>query len=207
MKHWIPLLLALNFGVMLHAQKAMPTDDVAEVVQGTTRLLNRFWGSNFKRANMSYVPPTQVIPYAKRVNTACGETLPNNAFYCPTDRSIWYDKNFLAKIHATRGRFAVATVIAHEWGHFIAQELREKHRHSIKAELQADCLAGAFAGWFTEQMPDNFTDYIQGARTLLSMGDRETTPWFAPGAHGAPEQRVQQFFHGFYQGYGGCFDD
>jgi hypothetical protein len=180
---------------------------VEQTVSTAVQLLNGFWRKTFKKAGLSYLPPTQVSAYAKPRQTACGATLPNNAFYCPADRSIWYDRNFLGLIQRQRGRFAVYTIIAHEWGHFISYELRQNHRRSIAWELQADCLAGAFAGWFADQMPGDFAEYIQGAQTLLSMGDRDATPWFAPGAHGQPEARVRAFFKGFYRGNEACFQN
>jgi hypothetical protein len=189
------------------AQKRAPQADVVQTVNAAAGLLNRFWGNTFRRADLNYVPPTQVTPYTRPRQTACGVTLANNAFYCPADRSIWYDQAFLADIQQRKGRFAVYTVIAHEWGHFVSYELRENHRRSIGWELQADCLAGIFIRWLSDQLPSDSAEYIQGAQTLLSMGDRSTTLWFAPGAHGQPAQRVRAFFHGFYQGHTACFDN
>ena len=41
----------------------------------------------------------------------------NNAFYCSIDDSVAYDVSFLRGIESKYGKFAAATVMAHEWGH------------------------------------------------------------------------------------------
>lgn len=199
--------IIIGLAVESAAQKRGAVEGVEKTVGDVSGLLNRFWFLRFRSANLNYVPPTQVTPYTQPRKTACGVTLSNNAFYCPVDRSIWYDLHFLADIQQRRGRFAVYTIIAHEWGHFISYELRENHRRSIGWELQADCLAGTFIGWLSNQMPTDSGEFIQGAQTLLLMGDRTSTPWFAQGAHGQPGQRVRAFFQGFYQGTEACFND
>lgn len=178
---------------------------VEQTVASAVRLLNVFWQANFRRANLNYLPPARIQPYTRPVASPCGPLSLNNAFYCPADRSIWYDAGFLTRLRAEKGDYAVYTVIAHEFGHFISYELRENHRHTIDWELQADCLSGAFIAWLHERSADPDGQFVAAAQTLLRMGDREDTPWFAPRAHGQPAQRVGAFFRGFYRGYSACF--
>ncbi len=100
-------------------------------------------------------------------------------FYCPRDRKVYLDLDFLRQLQARLGAggdFAEAYVIAHEIGHHVqtllgitqqAAELRARgdqeldRRVSVRVELQADCLAGVWA------------NRANAARSILERGDIE----------------------------------
>ena len=84
--------------------------------------------------------------------TSCGIIRPENAEYCPTANTIFYDEVFLAgltKLAAnelgTDGDMVAVGVIAHEMG--MPSRCRPAtERGTLYAnESTADCLAGAFA--------------------------------------------------------------
>jgi hypothetical protein len=47
-------------------------------------------------------------------------------------------------------------------------------------------------------------DFQQAANNFFVLGDPIGTPWFAPGAHGTVQQRVQAFNNGFLLGASSC---
>jgi predicted metalloprotease len=179
--------------------------NVKKTVEASVWLLNKFWEDVFQNAGLRYVPPSSVSGYTTTIETQCGKALLDNAFYCPSDRSIQYDKNFLNRLQLKHGKYATYTVMAHEWGHFISYTMNVGHRLSITEELQADCLSGGFIRWLSEQNPEDGTEYVKGAQTLFLMGDEKGTPWFDQRAHGLPEERLRAFFHGYFSGYSACF--
>jgi predicted metalloprotease len=168
--------------------------------------LNQFWNSVFETNNLDYQAPTGVVAYIAPARTACGEAQANNAFYCGLSHSIHYDQNFLNTVLSDLGDFAVATVIAHEWGHAIQVQLRLLTRSSVQNELQADCFAGAYAhhAEATGVLEDG--DLNEGRNLLAQLGDPNTR--FRRGgnraSHGTPVQRVNAFETGYMFGVSGC---
>src|SRR5436190_7093883 len=57
--------------------------------------VNNFWTQTFAASGKSYAPPSGIIPYTTPIRTGCGRSVPNNAFYCEPDNTIYYDSNFL----------------------------------------------------------------------------------------------------------------
>jgi uncharacterized protein len=135
------------------------------------------WREQFVKMKREFKPPRLVL-FTGSVQTACG--LARSAvgpFYCPTDEKIYIDLSFFQEMkdryHAP-GDFARAYVIAHEVGHHVQkllgisepvrarqQALNEEEARalSVRLELQADFLAGAWA------------HHAQKARQILEPGD------------------------------------
>src|SRR3954468_911593 len=68
-----------------------------------------------------------------------------NAFYCLHDNFVAYDDTHLfPELYAHFGPFAVALVLAHEFGHAVQDRAGVESDRSVVQELQADCFAGAW---------------------------------------------------------------
>lgn len=179
-----------------------PTDNwrsVDELVNYAAYTIDYFWQLQFQQANIPYTPPQIFGYYVEPVQLGCGPTLMGNASYCRLDHSISYDYYFLEKQWQEHGDFAPVTIIAHEWGHLV-----QAHFNLLDyqlAELQADCLAGAYAQAAGQWGLLEQGDLEEGAGSLYKAGN-PNTPWFD---HGTPEQRVQAFEYGLHYGIAPCF--
>src|SRR5215207_9013543 len=104
------------------------------------------------------------IPSGQTVSTACGDNMGDDAAaYCPGDDTIYISEAFANGIYSgaldrylpgsaqgfggAAGDFAVAYIVAHEYGHQIQHELGvfDRGLPTVSYELQADCYAGAWA--------------------------------------------------------------
>ena len=143
-------------------------------------------------------------------------------FYCPADQKVYLDQGFFDELEsrfgAKGGDFAVAYVVAHEYGHHIqtvlgiAQKVQELAQQdparendlSVRMELQADCLAGVWAhSAATDIQPGDIDEGISAAQAVGDDRIQEATTgridperW----THGSAEQRVQWFSTGYRSG-------
>jgi uncharacterized protein len=202
--------------------------DFVSVILGDTE---NVWHEQFVKMNRVYKEPRLVL-FTGQVQTACGlARAALGPFYCPADEKIYIDLSFFQEMkdryHAP-GDFARAYVIAHEVGHHVQnllgtiEKVRVRQRElgedearqlSVRLELQADFMAGAWA------------HHADKARHILEPGDLEaalkavaalgddrhegdkagdvaagsfTRCW--DGRHGTPEQRARWFSRGFKTG-------
>jgi predicted metalloprotease len=120
--------------------------------------LNTYWQRTFAAVGASYRAPT-VATLTAPVVTACGPAGPEHlAFYCPAEEGIYYAPTGLEEHRRRISDFAPIVVLAHEWGHHLQTLLGITPRAGNTFELQADCLAGAYAS-------------DAGQRGLLDPGD------------------------------------
>lgn len=187
------------------AASALPVESLLERAFAD---VNAFWERAFPNSTVSYEPPIDLTPYDHPVRTACGRAMPDNAFFCPADGRLYYDRAFMERELETVGDFGPVFIIAHEWGHVVQQELGLLwgDAPAIRLELQADCLAGAYSedakgrGVVAEQ------DLQEATASLTQAGDPVGTPWYDPRAHGSAEQRVGAFHEGLSGGVSACLD-
>ena len=138
------------------------------------------WSKIFQENNIQFEPAVMTL-FTGQVQTACGgASSASGPFYCPGDRRIYMDMTFFdelrTKFGAKGGDFAVAYVLAHEYGHHIqnimgtstkmrqAQEGKsetEQNKLSVALELQADFYAGVW------------THYNEKQHQMLEPGDIE----------------------------------
>lgn len=184
------------------------------------------WNQIFEENGLTFEAPKLVL-FSGQVETACGgASSASGPFYCPGDRTIYMDMSFFeelrTKFGAKGGDFAVAYVIAHEFGHHIQTLLgtskkvhqlqqskseKEGNKLSVALELQADFYAGVW------------THYNENKNAMLEEGDIEEALSAANAVgddaiqkkmqgqivpdsftHGTSEQRMYWFNRGFKTG-------
>jgi uncharacterized protein len=157
----------------------------------------------------------RVIKPGETGDSACGQLDDSTAAYCPGDDTISIAERFAEGIYSggldralpgssqgfggTMGDFAVAYVVAHEYGHQIQDELGVFNRNvpTVNTELQADCYAGNWAksAYDEDRLDDG--DIDEALNAALAVGDFDTAN---PGHHGTPEQREEAWTRGFQAG-------
>jgi len=184
------------------------------------------WTKIFEENNLKFEAP-QLVLFSGQVQTACGgASSASGPFYCPGDKVIYMDMTFFeelrTKFGAEGGDFAVAYVLAHEFGHHIqtilgtSSKMRqlqegkseaESNKLSVALELQADFYAGLW------------THYNENKNAMLEPGDIEEALSAANAVgddaiqkkmqgqvvpdsftHGTSEQRMYWFNRGFKSG-------
>ncbi|WP_242340136.1 neutral zinc metallopeptidase [Anaeromyxobacter sp. SG66] len=165
--------------------------------------------------------PSRLVLFWDGTRSGCGDaSSAMGPFYCPLDEKVYIDLGFyreLARRFGAPGELAQAYVIAHEVGHHvqnvlgIAPRVREAQERdpsaqnalSVKMELQADCLAGAWARTVADRGQLDPGDLEAGLRAAAAVGDdriqRTTTGSVHPErfTHGTAEQRARWFRRGY----------
>jgi len=222
------LLLALA-AAWQHAGSAKAYDDgshpqdMDQLLTSVTQDVDAYWTTVFKDSGL---PEPRVsydwIPAGQTAASACGDengTLGDSAAaYCQQDDTIYISQKFATEIYdgaldqalpgssqgygRAMGDFAVAYVVAHEYGHQIQDELGlfQKYGQQLPTmafELQADCYAGTWAKSAQDANHLDDGDVQEALDAALAVGD------FAegdPGHHGTPEQRAEAWRSGVDSG-------
>ena len=204
----------------LSEQEKQLTDFVSVVLADTEDV----WKGIFQQNGLTYQEPTLVL-YTDQTPTACGTgQAAAGPFYCPGDRKLYLDLNFLGEMKrmGATGDFALAYVIAHEVGHHIqtlvgtADKVRQMQARSsqqqsnqiqVAMELQADCFAGVWAHHAQRQRKIlEEGDIEEGIRAAAAVGDdhlqRMAGRRVVPEAftHGSSEQRMDWLKRGLSTG-------
>src|SRR5919201_4148968 len=174
----------------------------ARVESATAAELQDFWASSFRRLGRAYAGPSHVVWYESATVTGCGITAVGSSTYCRVDRTIYLDSGLFARSIGSIGDFAASTILAHEWGHEVQDELglfrlAVVHRYWIGKELQADCYAGMFARATADRGLSQKGDLDDATTLLASLGDDEHMSRTSPQAHGTPAERVGWFLRGY----------
>jgi len=184
------------------------------------------WQKIFKENNLQF-EPAKLVLFSGQVSTACGgASSASGPFYCPGDKVIYMDMSFFeelrTKFGAQGGDFAVAYVIAHEYGHHIQTLLgtsskmrqlqqgkseKEANKLSVALELQADFYAGLWTHYNEKQRkflePGDIEEALSAAQAV---GDdaiqRKMQGQVIPDSftHGTSEQRMYWFQKGLQSG-------
>jgi predicted metalloprotease len=178
---------------------------VEDVVNYMVPFLDQYWAEASAAMGVTYYSPNGIYFYNTwdvpgPTMSGCGELGINNAFYCWTDWSIYLDHTFLDQQLQWYGDFAVAAVIAHEWGHHMEQVFGWSTAvlSSIQLELYADCAAGAVAAEMEWQGALEADDLEEAYELALTIGDPIGTDPNSGGAHGTSEQRIEAFMGGYF---------
>jgi predicted metalloprotease len=166
--------------------------------------LDAFWSGNFAESGATYRSPA-VIPLEDFVITGCGPAGPEYfAFYCPIEESIYYSPAGFAEHDQRIGDFAPIVVTAHEWGHHVQWLAGVVPEPGNAFELQADCLAGAYASEAGQQGLLDPGDITEAVTSSAEAGDPVGLPQDSPGAHGTNDDRIIAFMRGYLDGATGC---
>ncbi|TFI46311.1 neutral zinc metallopeptidase, partial [Micrococcus endophyticus] len=130
-------------------------------VIAATEAADQFWGEYMSQfSDVDWRQP-QLTLFAGSVSTGCGSaSSAMGPFYCPADESMYFDTSFFETLQsdfgAEGGPLAEQYIVAHEYGHHVQhvtgylQYSRDgstgPESGAVRAELQADCLAGMWAG-------------------------------------------------------------
>jgi predicted metalloprotease len=132
----------------------------------------------------------------------------DNAFYCPDEDFIAFDDEYLfPRLEDDFGRYTVAMVLAHEWGHAIQARLGSS-LPGVITELQADCFAGSWmdrvrtGGAAGLQLTD--PDLRLAITGILEFRDSPGTSADDEGAHGSAFDRLGSFQDGLEGGALAC---
>jgi predicted metalloprotease len=134
--------------------------------------------------------------------------------YCPGDETVYVGQDTLWEFYSETGDAGPAMGLAHEYGHHIQYELDVPApftaAQSIDFENQADCIAGAWAGWMEakgaldteENSPNGRADLedIELMFPIIASAEDEG----ADRDHGTLEEREQAFSDGFLGGESAC---
>ena len=182
--------------------------------------LDSFWASAYPAISggAAYDPLERGIwpvwPDAEGVPGCGGETrtsypeIEDNAFYCPDEDFIAFDDEYLfPRLEDDFGRYTVAMVLAHEWGHAIQARLGSS-LPGVITELQADCFAGSWmdrvrdGGAAGLQLTD--PDLRLAIIGILEFRDSPGTSADDEGAHGSAFDRLGSFQDGLEGGAPAC---
>ena len=184
--------------------------------------IQAFWTAQFRTSGRTY-PETKLVLFDGSTQSACGPaSAATGPFYCPADEKVYLDLGFFDELRsrfgASGGDFAMAYVVAHEFGHHIqtvlgiseqVQELAardpgQRNTLSVRQELQADCLAGVWGHSARSELdPGDIDEALSAAAAVGDDRIQESTSgridperW----THGSAEQRVAWFTKGFDSG-------
>jgi predicted metalloprotease len=191
-------------------------------IVGVVNSVQKFWNSVFERSDRKY-PYADTVFFTDQVQTGCGFASSQvGPFYCPRDKRVYIDLGFFDELESrfdAGGPFAQAYVIAHEYGHHVQNELGVLERigsdrqgpesRAVRAELQADCFAGAWAanavntGLIEELTQADINEALDAASAIgddriqeQTQGQVNPETW----THGSAEQRRRWFSRGYEEG-------
>jgi predicted metalloprotease len=189
-------------------------------IVGVVNSVQKFWDGVFTESRRRYRYVDTVF-FTDQVQTGCGFASSQvGPFYCPRDQQVYIDLGFFDELQsrfgAGGGPFAQAYVIAHEYGHHvqnllgvletIGRDRQGPESRAVRAELQADCYAGAWAANAVETgLIEQLTqaDINEGVDAASAIGDdriqEQTQGQVNPETwtHGSSEQRRRWFSRGY----------
>ena len=204
-------------------QAAPPADPAKEFVARVLGATETVWHDVFKAFGRTYEEPKLVL-FTDVTQGACGrQDASSGPEYCESDRKVYLDLGFfqtLQEKYGAKGDMGRAYVIAHEIGHHVqnqlgilgkASELEQKlekgqrNAMSVRIELQADCLAGVWAGLAGKNWPGMIEagDIESGLEAAAAVGSdrlqKAATGIVVPEnfTHGTSAQRSAWFKRGF----------
>jgi predicted metalloprotease len=181
------------------------------------------WASTFSSAKEPYRKAGLVL-FTNRTQSGCGTgQAAMGPFYCPLDQKVYIDLSFYQELKqrfGAPGDFAQAYVIAHEMGHHVQHLLgfdrkvqqaargdqQGAESMSVRLELQADCLAGAWAQASEKRDLLDPGDIEEALGAAQAIGDdrlqKQSSGTVTPETwtHGSSAERARWFKRGYETG-------
>ena len=125
-----------------------------------TNSVQDYWSTAYPQQVKGDYQQIKTVRFQGSTPSACGQASSEmGPFYCPNDQMVYLDTTFFddmlsGQLGAKGGPFAIGYVIAHEYGHHVEDQLgilgkirttKGPKSDSVRVELMADCLAGAWA--------------------------------------------------------------
>ena len=125
-----------------------------------TNSVQDYWSKAYPQQVKGDYEQITTVRFQGSTESGCGQASSQmGPFYCPNDRKVYLDTTFFddmltGQLGAKGGPFAIGYVIAHEYGHHVEDQLgilgkirttKGPKSDSVRVELMADCLAGAWA--------------------------------------------------------------
>lgn len=188
---------------------------IADVTDYWDEQMPQHFGEKFKHVAklMSYDPEGE----AQQVCGTSTKDMALNAFYCPTNDLVAWDRKVLLPLLREKfGDMAIAAVLAHEFGHAVQTRLGEKAgindgTSTIVKEQQADCFTGSYMRWIAEEKSKYYelstsdgVNEVLGA--LFMIRDAPGAHANEQGAHGSGFDRTYAVQLGFEEGAPRCAD-
>jgi predicted metalloprotease len=212
-------------------ERGTPSDQIGQFVARILGETEDVWSQQLPaETGKQYEKPVLVL-YSGVTQSGCGAAQSAmGPFYCPRDRKLYLDTAFFQDMQRRMGGggdFAYAYVIAHEVGHHVQNligllpKVQAAERQSddatsnnlsVRTELMADCLAGAWANHMNQRHHNiDEQDLQQAVNTASAIGDDRLSRAAGRAAvpdsftHGSSAQRVQWLTTGFRGGtIAGC---
>jgi predicted metalloprotease len=200
------------------AAAAPRSADLDTVIDATIADLQSWWAEELPDVyGQEYepIPDDRQFPYSEAdPPPGCGtegelpyEEIAGNAFYCSEgDFVAWDEQELFPRLEREFGSFAVALVLAHEWGHAIQARVESQLGATIYLETQADCFAGSWAQHVDDDdvsLPID-RDLDVALAGFLEFRDPPGVDPSHEGAHGNAFDRVSAFQDGFEDGTDRC---
>ena len=185
-------------------------DEYTTTLEQVFSSLEQYWSQALPEAfGVEFTPPSRYVYYRPEEGPGprCGqEQAPaRNAFYCPAgDFIAWDESGLVIPYYVQQGDFAAAFVLAHEFGHAMQARLPQRERLTVLSELQADCFAGAWARYVSDEGYLEAGDLDEATFAVLAARDVPGTPFTDPRAHGTGFERTRAFSDGYGDGPRAC---
>lgn len=199
-----------------------PQNDTDQFLAYVVDDIQVFWLDRFATAGRE-LPMEDLVLFEGATSSGCGPaSAATGPFYCPADQKVYLDLGFFNELEsrfgAQGGDFAIAYVVAHEYGHHIqtvlgvSEEVQRLSQEdpsrrndlSVRQELQADCLAGVWARSAQSELEEGDIEEALSAASAVgddriqqaTQGRIDPESW----THGSSEQRVAWFTTGYRSG-------